>query len=386
MRRTCTHHSILALGLTALVGCYDPGADADDPTDADSSGTTDPTDPTDATDPTNPSSTTQTPSTTDPTTDDSDSESSGEPDPTDASESSDAESSDDGGDSTGEPDAPTVVETEPADGATGVRNDAAIVVRFSAAMDQAATQAAYQSASIPAADVTFAWNDAGDELTITPLEPLEYAVGGDPTLLAAMAYDFVITTTAETVEGVALENDVPVSFTTLRRLEQALERDTDLSGNVGEFQGPLGTTFFGDRSTNEAVRFAVTFDLTALAADVAEVEAAMFNATWSGQSGNPWAGLGGGTEFQHVVFADLDEAFDAAAIGSAYELFGGIGDTDVSRDAAWALDVALADLAAHEDRLQLRARWLLDTDNDGVIDSVTIVPADLELHVTYLAP
>jgi hypothetical protein len=401
MRRTCTHHCLFILGLSASAGCFAPeGMPASDDTsgagEEDSSDTSEPTttppttsatasttddgedgsdsDPTDPTDPTGP---------TDPT------DPTGPTDPTDAGDTTDAgeDDSSTGDDATtGAPPAPTVVDTLPADGATGVRADQAIVVAFDTAMDQAATQAAYQSASIPAVLVTFSWNDAGDEMTVTPLGPLPYAEGDDPTTLAPFELGFTITTTATSLEGVALEDDISVSFSTLRRFDQVIERDAAMSGNVGDVAGAIGSNFVGDRNTNEPVRYAVTFGLDALAPEVLEIESTTFRASWSSQSGNPWGGLGGGTVFQHVVYDDLDDAFDAPVTGLAEGLFGTVVDTDVSRDAAWALETALADLGAHDDRLQRRLRWVLGTDNDGGYDSVTLDPANLELHVTYLAP
>jgi hypothetical protein len=159
-----------------------------------------------------------------------------------------------------------------------------------------------------------------------------------------------------------------------------------MSGNVGDVAGALGSNFVGDRNNNEPVRYGVTFGLDALAPEVIEVESATFRASWSSQSGNPWAALGGGTVFQHVVYDDLDAAFDAPATGDAQGLFGGVTDTDVTRDAAWALEAALGDLDAHDGRLQLRIRWLFGSDNDSAYDSVSLDPQNLELHVTYLAP
>ena len=279
---------------------------------------------------------------------------------------------------------PSVVETAPSDGESGVLADAAFVVHFSEAMDQAATQAAYQSADVPAAAVTFAWNDAGDELTITPNAALAYAMGYVD--VAPLEHGFTITTAASSLAGVMMDHDVDVSFTTLRRIEQVVERSEALSGNVAADNGALGSLFFGDRNTNEHVCWAVTFDTTELAADVAALESAELRASWNGQSGNPWTGLGGGTVFQHVVYTGLDGACEVAAEGSASGLFGGIGDVDVMRDVAGPLDAVLADPDAYDSLLQLRIRWLLESDNDGAYDSVSLVPEDLELHLTYLAP
>lgn len=58
---------------------------------------------------------------------------------------------------TPEPDTtpPTVVSISPANGATAIESDANIIITFSEGMDQAATEAAYQSADLPTSEVSF---------------------------------------------------------------------------------------------------------------------------------------------------------------------------------------------------------------------------------------
>ena len=48
---------------------------------------------------------------------------------------------------------------------------------FSKAMDQTSVANAWTSADLPAAQVTFSWNTAGDTLTVTPNQPLPVAMG-----------------------------------------------------------------------------------------------------------------------------------------------------------------------------------------------------------------
>lgn len=354
------------------IGCGSDDAGGGDEA-GDSSGDASTTDVPTTDAPTTDAPTTDTPTTDAPTTDGS------------TTDASDTDASSGAEESTGEPVAPTVLDTVPADGDHGVLQDATVTIHFSTAMDKAATQAAYQSASLPAGDVTFAWNDTSDTLTITPNAPLVYAQGDDPLQLDAQAYAYTITTAAKSEAGTAMADDLSVSFTTLRHLQQVLSREVAASGNV-DAAGAVGSSFFGDRSNDEPVRYAVSFDLTELAPDVANVVTADFRATWTMQSGNPWAGLGGGVVFQQVAYDSLDEAFDAPVTGLAGGLFGGVGDVDVARDASEQLGIALADPDTYHDELQLRLRWVLDTDNDGSYDSVSIVAGDLELAVDYLAP
>src|SRR5690606_30650250 len=225
-------------------------------------------------------------------------------DPDTGTETGDTETGDT--ETTGSAGAPAVVMTSPTDGEAGVHEDAVLVITFSEPMNKVSVQQAYQSADIPAAGVTFSWNANGDELTITPNDPLAYAEGTDPDDTDPIEYTFSLTNVAESQAGVPLDEEVSVSFTTLRRITQILERDADLSGNISDLDGPVGSTFIGDRPNGDAVRYAVTFDLTALAPTVETVETAQLRASWNSQSGDPWAGLGGGTVFEHITY----EAFD----------------------------------------------------------------------------
>ncbi|MBK8238273.1 MAG: Ig-like domain-containing protein [Deltaproteobacteria bacterium] len=353
-------------------GCGRDGGDGADEA-GDSTGEAPTTDAPTTDAPTTDAPTTDAPTTDAPTTDA----------PTTDAPTTDASSGSD--DSTGEPMAPMVLDTAPGDGEVGVTEDATITIHFSTAMDKAATQAAYQSASLPAGDVTFAWNAAADTMTITPNAPLPYAIGDDPLQLAPQVYAYTITTAAQAEDGTALAQDLSVSFSTLRHLQQVLGRVVEASGNI-DADGAVGSSFFGDRNTNAPVRWAVSFDLTALAPDVVAVASAELQASWAMQSGNPWAGLGGAVVFEQVAFDSLDDAFAAPVTGTPSDLFGGVGDVSVARDASTPLAAALADPDAYHDQLQLRVRWLLDTDDDGAYDAISLVPNDLELAVDYLAP
>ena len=160
---------------------------------------------------------------------------------------------------------PTVVSVSPASGATGVSADAKIVVTFSKPMDQAVTQAAYQSASLPASGVTFDWDASGTVLTVTPNTPLVYATGTDPKVVVATIYAFSITSTAEDKLGNAL---VPVnsSFKTLREITASLQSEAVRDGYV-ESGGSYDTTvdlYVGDSSNNSGVRGFLSFDLSSL--------------------------------------------------------------------------------------------------------------------------
>ncbi len=257
-------------------------------------------------------------------------------------------------------------------------------------MDKAATQAGYQSVDLPAAAVTFEWNAAGDELTITPNAPLAYAEGTDPGSTEALSYSFTLTTAAESEQGEALPEDTEVSFSTLRRLSQDFEDDPLLSGRVRDLGGATllgGSYLLGDASNNDVGRGFVSFDVSLLAEGPVTVETANFHARWSQQIGNPFIDLGA-VVYQHVAYDTFDNAlFDTPGIGAADGLFGTALEDEVDRDVTSVVETVLSDAATYEQRVQFRMLWFFsETDGDGQNDGVTLIASDLGLELTYLAP
>ncbi len=293
-------------------------------------------------------------------------------------------------DTTGTAVAPTILEVLPEDGAVGVAADEPIVVRFSEPMDKAATQAAYQSADIPAGAVTFSWNDAGDELTISPNDPLAYAEGTSATTTDALNYTFTMTSAAESEDGVSLEDDTQASFSTLRRLSLSYSQDTDLSGRVRDLGGSLllaGSYSLGDNSINDTGRGFVTFDVSSLPEGPVTVEDANLHARFTSVQGNPFIDLGA-VVYQQINYGVFNDAlFDLEPIGSASGLFSTINDDEVDRDVTDIAATAVGDPGTFGERVQFRFRWIFtETDNDGQSDGVTLIAGDLALDLQVLVP
>lgn len=314
----------------------------------------------------------------------------------DDSDDGDSDGSEDtsGGDtdgSTGEPaTVPMIVEMTPADGDIGVHADSPIVVQFSEAMDKAATQAAYQSADLPAAAVTFGWNEAGDALTITPNAPLDYADSDDPDGNDALTYSFTLTTAAESELGEALPDDATTTFATLRRLSQDFADDPLLSGRVRDLGGAAliaGSYHLGDTTTGDVGRGFISFDVSTLADGPITVQSANFHARFSTVNGNPFVDLGA-VVYQHVAYDTFNDAlFDTPGIGSASGLFATAQQQEVDRDVADIVETVLNDEATYGQRVQLRTLWVFsESDGDSVSDGVTYIATDSALELTYLAP
>jgi hypothetical protein len=168
---------------------------------------------------------------------------------------------------------PTVVSVSPANGVKGVTSDATIVITFSEPMERVSTQASYQSAGLPAGDVTFSWNDESTVLTIKPNAPLLYAIGvNDPTTIVAKSYAFSLTNTAKDTGGNALA-ELSSSFTTLREAHVSFKSQPTLNGWVSStgllsLGSDSGVIYVGDGSDNRSYAGFVSFDLSAIPSSV----------------------------------------------------------------------------------------------------------------------
>jgi hypothetical protein len=238
-----------------------------------------------------------------------------------------------GNDAPDEPDTspPTVVDVSPGDGAVGVAANAVLSVTFSEAMNKSITQNAYQSASagITAAAVTFSWNQPGTVLTITPNAPLTYAAGTTPAAVTARAYDFVVSNMAEDAAGNALQTEIEVRFSTLRRITQKLTASAYplTGGYVVNESSEAVTTYMdvGCLEANEVFRSLVSFELGALPTGIEEFESAslqLFQTSQSSFDRTPYEALGD-LQLLSLVYAganraafDAMDAADALVIGT----------------------------------------------------------------------
>lgn len=292
---------------------------------------------------------------------------------------------------------PTVTSIEPANDATGVANDANIVITFSERMDQVATQEAYTSADLPAGAVSFTWNEAGTVLTVTPNSPLEYASGEER---PAKRYSFAVTGAARDVAGNAL---VPVlsGFTTLKRIEVALVSQAARDGYVFSRPGVVDAGFpiirVGDWLTNEGVRGFLSFDLAGVPEGVGgeALEEAKLYVYKEEVRGSPYVSLGF-IVLEHVNYGpSLDEGDYRAPRLADLGAFDGPGSP--SRESPYreadVLSAVRDDLLRRSERgsrSQYRLSFPVETDNDGENDLVVFSSGEAtnkpELRLTYLVP
>lgn len=374
--------ALLLAALAATVGCYSPSTSQGD-------GGSD-----DATTNTTPGTTTATTATT-ATTGTTATNTAGTSDDTGATTFGDSTSASDAskGSTTGaDATAPSILAIPPDDGDNGVRADTNLVIEFDEPMDQDATQAAYQSAEIPAALVVFSWDAEGTTLTIDPNDDLAYAQGVTPAAVVALAYQFSLTSTATDLAGNTLANPAMVTFTTLRQLTPSFPAVDAMTGDMAFNGTSLGIEVcVGDQyfmaGTNGWVHGGITFDLSTLPGDIFEFQAATLQGDQVALNGAPYSALGN-LRAEHVVFAALTDLWNA-------ELLEDIGEFSTSptldtrtMDVLTQVEADYANGAVQNDRSQYRLAFEQLTDNDGAADYACFskAPESLVLALDYLIP
>ncbi|OLV20020.1 Ig-like domain-containing protein [Deinococcus marmoris] len=306
-----------------------------------------------------------------------------------------------GGGSGGTPDTPpTVISVSPANGARGVKSDARIVVTFSKAMDQAATQAAYQSADLPGTAVTFAWSAGDTVLSIQPNTLLTYAQGSSFTAVAKR-YDFSLTGTAKDKAGKTLGLTTS-GFTTLRDITVALPIVAALDGEeyrVGSnFASVLNAPVIhvGDTLGGGGIRGLLTFDLSAIPADIAAAPlAATLKLRKNVVDGDPYTALNPciptktspcaslfvPVTLEHVNFGT------ALLVGAAYNTpalheLGAIDshsvpqNTEVKASVLVAVQDDLANRVLRDNRSQYRLSFPKESNGDSSPDTVAFAAGE----------
>jgi hypothetical protein len=260
-------------------------------------------------------------------------------------------------------------------------------------MDRASVEAAFSSESLPATALEFRWDSAGTLLNIVLGEPLSYATGSDPNQVAALRYDYRLSSDAHDRQGRPLP-ETRVAFWTLREISISSSAQTDpaLTGNWRS-DGIYGTDScaqsgdsmcLGDSSfgPNASYRGFASFDLSALPSSLREVSQAQLELQASSILGTPFAGLGQ-LVFEHVRFAAIGpDAFSAPALAQ----LGAVASAAIGSTLRQsALDAARSDLA-NGVLSQYRFRFQSATDADAATDLVFSSRASVRLRLTYLVP
>jgi Bacterial Ig-like domain len=261
---------------------------------------------------------------------------------------------------------PTVISVDPPNGATGVKDDASVIITFSERMDQASTEFSYESLELPTEGVTFSWNADGTALTIKPNDLLDYVAGEDPSI-AAKTYALNISGVAGDMSGNSLL-EFNSSFSTLRVISSAIYGTANLDGYIlsdGVVNSASTGLSVGKLEDSRRLRGFFSFDLTSIPAGVVTDEATLIIYK---------EGTAGG-EFYQFTSVTLDHLNYGNALGSA--AYGqpslrdlGIVDSSsspasgyLSSNVTLAVNDDLSNRAARGNRSQYRLRLLNEPTN-----------------------
>jgi hypothetical protein len=290
---------------------------------------------------------------------------------------------------------PRIVSVSPADGARGVANDVHIVITFDVPMDQAQTEAAYQSEGIPSSAVSFSWNDEGTQLTITPNDPLDYPTGTNPAAVESRPINIFLSASARDQEGNHLAAPAEFSFALLRQINLSIpvEQDRDLTGNwrsndtygQGDCARNQDTVCVGD-SGNGGVQYKgfMSFDLSDLPTGMTQLSSARLNFQITQRTGNPFNGLGD-LLLDHAAFEAIGpDAFEADPLSTVGALAGsGNAGTVIQADVREALAL---DVSSSRARSQFRLEFEQVTNDNGNQDTLVSVWDTQRIDVSYLIP
>lgn len=290
---------------------------------------------------------------------------------------------------------PTIVSVSPSNAENGVAANAKITLEFSEAMNQTATEQAYQSGDMPS--VTFKWSPNGTKLEIDPVGDLEHTPAG-------RVYSFKVRNTATDLSGNAL-SELVSQFRTLRELKRTFASVAALDGNIrsdGNVDSSNTTMLVGDSGNiNTQHKSFLSFDLAALETDgltiPQRITGAKMRVFQSLVINSPYSDLQVGDRqllAAHVVygsalnFGDFNSAIlhDLGEISSS-----DAGGYKIAQDALESLRDDWAERVTRENRSQFMLFFPLPTDADNQADQVVLNAREAasnppELEVTFLVP
>jgi hypothetical protein len=284
---------------------------------------------------------------------------------------------------------PTVVSSLPADASVGVFADQIISIQFSEPMDKASVQTAYQSAQLPDLLVNMNWNEAGDQLIITPNQPLVYGYATSPTDLNPNSYALSISTAATDLAGNELEMDVDIEFTMLNYVSEDIDLLGSLTGSMRQGAAwAFGIIQAGDSGNppNLQYRGFASFPLYDLPTEIVEIVDATLLSTQYLVAGTPYTDLGD-LEIHDVEYTQVgNDAFITPSLGNLGVLS---DDASMGQKALHVAEAVAADFDAGSDTTQFAYQFPLNTNGEAAADYVGFRADDApatQLRVEYLLP
>jgi hypothetical protein len=274
------------------------------------------------------------------------------------------------------------VTVSPSEGEKGVLVDQALILSFSQPMNTASVEAAWSSASLPAAKMQFSWNAEKTILSVDASEVLEYPAGG--LTVDRFGYEIKLDASAESMDGETLSAALASTFETARDITVSIPATLTVGDGTGSFDGTASTTVLrvGDTPSNAAWRAFATFPLTSLpqGTDVVQWTSASLFARQASISGTPYADLGSITVGSLMltsidVLAHTSVVTDVAGFSSTT----GTGNPDGDRTAN-VMAAIKADHDAGRAKSTLRFEFAAAHDTHSDEDVVILESPRLDLH------
>lgn len=278
---------------------------------------------------------------------------------------------------------PRVLSSSPGDDERGVPSDAPIVIRFSEPMnrDQTASTVAFRGAQ-----AFLEWDELGTELSLLPVNELEYARGLDPAIVKALAYSLFVGQSATDLAGNALGSDYTATFYTARELSRALPQIPTLMGYAIDSENPRASAVAADPAVGDALDQSesgfISFDLSVLPSDIRAVTSATLTARQYQVTGDPYQM--GSMMLEQISFSAAQAVLTTPAKTSFGVLFADAATETATIDVTSAVQTLLAEGGDSAGLVQFRFAFERASNPNGVTDEVRLLP--VKLDVSYLAP
>ncbi len=283
--------------------------------------------------------------------------------------------------------------------ATGVERTASITILFSEPMDTASVEGAFAITSpLGFSSGTFAWNNAGTEMTYKPNADFEYGVD----------VNWQVSTAAKDLSGNTLQASITGTFRTIKTKTIIIEFDQNTSGSLGSpvyFRQSHIYNFelVGDSYDNGTYRLFIGFKLDSLPEDTIRITRSTLKWWVSQQYEDPFSAFGNllleqvyigeqldGTSIEGNTNPDAEADFHTTALSTPIIVPPNVATTNGLFDITELVTKDWANRAGQNRRTQYRLRFEQASDGDGVrealLSQADTQPKLAELEVTYEYP
>jgi hypothetical protein len=288
---------------------------------------------------------------------------------------------------------PNIMMVDPSNGAVAVTANTRIVVDFDEPMDEASTEAAFQSSDATLANGHLFWKNGSRQLIVEPKDPLEYAEVTDPSG-DAKDYVFTIAGSATDLAGNPLGIDRTFSFTTLRHVTQALgipkgegrEVQYDQTDPTSRCDNDDDRLVVGDFTDDTGAEALLSFDIASLPIDITELKSVRLRAVLEETARSPYGSKRLGALHYLSVSTELDDRYWDKPGQIDLGEFAAHGNVEVSHSVLTAFTTDYENRVAHNERSQYLLRFDLRTDGDAIATNVEMRCGDVKLELEYLTP